>query len=1468
MALTGIAIAVLTSPSVQQSIIGKYTRQLSAELNADISVGRISYSFPATINLYDVYISDQHRDTLFFLGETHANLRLFSNDEHLIKFGNVKLDNVVVKFREYLGERDLNYEFFFDYLGGGGGPRDTTRAPIIWTITFDDVDLKNASFALKFDRDTVTGRQFNESDFRFNKIQASLHNFNIVDDSLAFQVSHLSLVEKNSFSVRHIEADARIHYKGMSFSDMTLITPHSHVGNFFAFDYESWKSFNDFENDVLMRATLKDGRVSFKDLAYFSDNLLEWDEEYIVDGEGSGPLSSLKGNGIRVQGGDHTELIGDFSLRGLPDVDNTLMRFELDKATTNTAYLSDMIHQELPENVKLLGKMSFQGAFTGFLTDFVAFGQFDTELGKAKTDINMKLEGSQGFSGTLQLINFEMGKFLEQPDLGLVTLSSRVEGKGYEISSMEAKLEGKAPLFTYAGYPYQNIDLKGLLRDHFFEGLVEINDPNLQLSFDGKIDLNSEEPNYDFVSNIRYADVQALGLYPVEPLRVQGKVTIDAYGSDMDALNGTVALKDVRASSKGKSFYLDSLRLRSSIEEDYRLLTVQSDVLDANMEGKFKLSELDAAVNNYLAQLLPNTLKLEKKELSEQEINFTIDFKRTREISEIFLPNAWLDRGSAKGMFSTEENKINLNLQFEGIHYEAYEFTGIQILADSASAQSIHLNSHIDRIYFADSVKLGNFNIDLTERNKQVKYALSMDGLAYDGDLALNGQLSFDDTSVLARFGESFMRIGENKWVISDTSSMRLTRWSDVEVPWFSMVSGDQSIQVKGRSYGTDSDNLRVNFNSFALSTFNPFVFPDNSTAIDGKADGYFDIISFKGKIPLFTSNLNVYNLQVDKDTFGDLSLKAGVKPEFEIINIDGKVINGSLNNLRLSGFVKTGARNNGYNLVLDLDTTEAKTFQPFLVGLVSQLEGNATARVRVFGPLSDPQLEGKVGVHKGGFLLDYLNTYYRFHAPAIAVNTTRVDLGSFDIFDNQNGRGKVSGFITHDFLSDFHFNINCRNLQRMMVLNTNEKQNDYYYGTAIMTGSAKFTGTVDQLKIDVKGKTDKGSVLFIPMENYYGTSELEFIRFVNEDEGYEGSTYQDLSGIEMNFDLDINPNAEIQLIFDSRLGDIIRARGNSEMNMRITSAGDFKMYGIYEIVEGDYLFTAVDLINKKYIIQKGGTITWDGDPLAAMLNLQANYKVQASTENLVAGLVPNEDLSVYRQKVPVEAIMKLRGVLTSPEIRFGIKIPDMSSLTAGSGGSVNTNVLSNVLRRIENDQEEMTRQVFSLLVANMFMRPSINQSLDPGVGTDIQSGLLSSSVGELLSNQITNWLNEVDPRWNLGVNFVPGSNSSDLIVNLGRKFFNDKIEIQTSFGTQSTANRVNFSYNIKPNLRINVINSTGTLNTTGTNTGITDRNRNINTQRVGLYYRIQFDMLSEERKAARRALDNARQNNIGGQTP
>lgn len=180
-----------------------------------MSVGKIGWNPLDGFTVKDAFIYDQHDDTLFFIGDLRAQLGLFDQDNHFVYLKKVQLDQVLVNFRQYAGEDDLNYEFFFDALDGG--PRDTTRAPIIWTLLFEKIKLRNACFQMRFDDDTVSGRAFHENYMRFDHINADLHDFYVVDDSLNLQVRDMSLAEHKSFEIKKMNAHAIIYAQGMLF---------------------------------------------------------------------------------------------------------------------------------------------------------------------------------------------------------------------------------------------------------------------------------------------------------------------------------------------------------------------------------------------------------------------------------------------------------------------------------------------------------------------------------------------------------------------------------------------------------------------------------------------------------------------------------------------------------------------------------------------------------------------------------------------------------------------------------------------------------------------------------------------------------------------------------------------------------------------------------------------------------------------------------------------------------------------------------------------------------------------------------------------------------------------------------------------------------------------------------------------------------------------------------------------------
>ncbi len=1449
-----LVLSVLQSEAGQKKLRSELTRILSEELQTQVSVGHISWGIVDGVKIKDIYIEDQQGDTLFFVGDLRARIKLIDSDKHFVFLRKISLDQVNVNFRQYSGDTTFNYVFFFDALSTGN--TDTSRAPVIWTLLFEKVLLENTRFRMRIDDDTVSGRQFRENDMYFTDIHAELRDFYVVDDSLNFYAKELRLKEHNSVEITHMQANSVICSKGMFFSNLELETPNSSLKDYFSMEYSHWRDFGNFNDDVYMIGRLKGSKVSFVDIRYFSDALLDWGETIEIAGEAVGPLSSMKARGLDIRFGEKSSLTGALTMRGLPNIDETFIDATIDKASGNRDELASLLQMNnLPEELDKLGDFEYSGRFTGFTYDFVAFGDFHTDLGFVSTDINMKLHVPEEYSGTLETVDFDMGTLLDVPEIGKLSLKGSVKGKYFELDSMETEIQASISRLDINNYSYQNMEVNGVLKDLFFEGNLDVKDPNLVMNFDGKVNFKGERPVFDCIADFEKANVAELNWIPNFPARVSGEIVMDFNGSKLDDFLGTIWVRNMEIEKDKQVYPIDSLMLQSVYGSNYRRITLKSDYIDAKLEGDFLPSELGNSFNNYLVQLLPNTVKLERVELKAQDFTFDIDVKNTKEISELISPNIWINSATISGSYNTATSALSMRALVDQLTWGTFEFDQLGVRADSSVGdEPFELQVFCLEVYESDSLVAHGINFDFDVAKENIAFAIQGYSSPYSTEISLNGNLVYTDTSISTVFDPSYILMDTLKWRIADNARLTLVHDSILMIDNFTLAAYDQSVHVNGILFSKDQDKLLVDFKHFDLAVLNPFVFPLGDGSLQGLAEGTIHVQSFEGKLPLFTSDLRIDSLGFNHEVLGNLLLKAQVANKYQIITVNGILQDGPTQRIALSGFISTSKESSGYNLKLEMEETPLYLFQPFMDGLVSDLKGTGKGRLDISGPLNKPELKGKLYLEEAGMRVDYLNTAYHFNT-TVTITSNRIDVGRFKIYDEYNNSGYLSGYVTHDFFSDFVLNIELSSLKNFLCLNTGLEHNPDYYGTAYMTGYARFNGPLDNMKIDVKGKTERGSAFFIPLENYGGSSELAFIRFVDFDDYGAELPYQDLSGIQLNFDLEITPSAEIQLIFDSKLGDIIRARGYSHMLMSINSNGDFKMYGEYEIEEGDYLFTAVNLFNKKFEMVRGGKIVWNGDPMKATLNLEAVYHTKASIANLVLGVVREEDMAPYRQLTEVEAIMKLRGALTSPDIRFGFRLPNMASM---SSAGVNISTLRTIIRRIETDQEEMTRQVFSLLVANTFIPPAVNQQY-AHAGSSVQSGFVSSSVGDLFSNQVSNWLGQINSDWNFGVNYLVGQQQSDFLINASRRFFDDRLQIEGTFATN--ANFYNYTsamYTITPDgrLRVRAFNRTGMLQSSDQLGSTTNAiNRNINTQGVGLYYSIEFDKLEKDRRAIRKRL-------------
>lgn len=74
--------------------------------------------------------------------------------------------------------------------------------------------------------------------------------------------------------------------------------------------------------------------------------------------------------------------------------------------------------------------LSYAGNFTGFPTDFVAYGTLHSPMGRARTDISfVPVSGNNiRYNGKLETAGFELGRLLKANGLGKISFNGMVNG--------------------------------------------------------------------------------------------------------------------------------------------------------------------------------------------------------------------------------------------------------------------------------------------------------------------------------------------------------------------------------------------------------------------------------------------------------------------------------------------------------------------------------------------------------------------------------------------------------------------------------------------------------------------------------------------------------------------------------------------------------------------------------------------------------------------------------------------------------------------------------------------------------------------------------------------------------------------------------------------------------------------------------------------------------------------------------
>jgi hypothetical protein len=482
---------------------------------------------------------------------------------------------------------------------------------------------------------------------------------------------------------------------------------------------------------------------------------------------------------------------------------------------------------------------------------------------------------------------------------------------------------------------------------------------------------------------------------------------------------------------------------------------------------------------------------------------------------------------------------------------------------------------------------------------------------------------------------------------------------------------------------------------------------------------------------------------------------------------------------LGVTGYIAPGNDTQQLNLTGTLNNAPIILAQPFLGTLFRNLSGTGQGELRLTGRFDAMNLTGDVGVRNGRFTFGYLGTTYAF-ADHIKFTTSSIEFHKVKLQDQLGNSGVVDGVISHHQFKDMKLDIGAT-FRKMQVLNTTRKDNDLYFGVAYATGNARVTGPVDDLNVTVRATSEAGTRLSLPLDNAAKAEKAGYIKFVNNNipdtvitkkaVAISAQDKVDLSGVQLNFNLTVTPDAYLEILLDESTGDVIRGSATGQLRMNIDTRGDFNMYGQVEIVRGAYNFTLQGLVNKEFVVRPGGIISWNGDPLAGEMNVTATYTQRTSLAPVLG--------TTTGAVVPVTAVMTLTGPLLLPAIRLGLEFNDAPGTLQGD--------LAAFTSTLRNDEQELNRQVFSLLVFKQLApQGSFTQISIRGSDNTVQN-----SLGQILSTQLGLLTSQIDQ--NLEIDFnINGLNAEQLQalqVRLSYSFLNGRLRVTREGGFSNAAN-------------------------------------------------------------------------------
>lgn len=1343
--LLALALSLQLKP-VQNFVAQKAVNYLSNELDTKINLKSIYFKpFKSlVIEGFEIYTPEGKKIIKSEKIEASVNLSQLIELNKVV-INKLKIENTESNFEQF--KDSSNISFLIRYFNPPKKEKKKSSKKIIFDVK--ELIINNNSFNYVNHKQKHYNKVVDFGDLGISKLNAHFKNIKIDSNQISADIKTFNLNEKKGLVIKGLLAHASVSTKSIELIDLMLTTNRSTFKNYLKLSYTNFSDFSDFIHKVNVKIQARDSHIHSEDIAFFSSPMhqVKFDVK-IKKSDLEGTVSAINASQVDLTIGKNTKLAGNLKIIGLPDIDKT--EFIVPKVLIASEYsdLENVIRElghlknfKLPEVVALFNKFAFKGSLNGQYNNFKTKGSFTTAIGDVTADGTLDLRKEIKYAGKFQSPIFDLGKITKVKDLGSSGFDLQLDGVGTDPKHLKLNVAGNLTNFNFKQYTYQQIRVNGNIDKQLFLGSGEVNDPNLRLKFTTDIDWSSR-PDYHLDADIQQANLKKLNFFHGDSINIiDTKFHTSLIGDNINDITGEFKSDSVSfTSSKGK-FAIKNINFLAEGDQEARSLTLQSAIGHIDLKGRIDLNTI-VPYFKALAMRYAPAIGFEKSEFNRQDFDLNVNIKSFRPIATFFRKDISLDSGATlNAKFASEKQTANFNFYAPEFKYNGIRLTHL-IIDQNANLNNMELQTSIDQINFTDSTYIKNVNISNTLVNDSLQFNIKMSELEASNSLDLNGVIRFAHAKpAFINFYPSNILINKEQWLVNNDAQLKISKGK-----WYfeklTLSHAEQKVHIDGILSNDISDQINLKFQDFNLTSLNGITKP-HGINLSGNLNGKIEVNSVF-KSPFVVANITTSPILYNNIPIGALALSANYDPENQLVKLDSKIEEGD-KLIQLNGSYNHLSESNKLDLKATLVNTDVFVFQPFLRSLVSNIKGKVNADLAIAGDILNPKISGTGKLDNASMVINYLKTPYRL-SDEINVTNNRIFLTGLKIYDQKNNVATIDGVVDLNKLRDPDIDVTAE-AKNFMILNTTIKDNNIYYGTAYASGNFQFKGLTSAININIRAKSEENTVINIPFNSASTISDSDFIYFIEKDSTKikKNQKKRDFGGLTMNMDLLITPNAEINLF--SSMGEL-SGKGNSNLNMRISSLGDFEMFGDFIINSGKFNFTAQDYINKIFDLKEGGTVRWAGNPAEANININAIYQQRTSLAPLynAAGREENPE------RVLAQANMILKGQLSQPDITFDINFPQNPGV-------------KDELQGYFSDANNVNQQALSLIV-----RRSFTPGTQSDFGKEVNNTLLSAGT-EIAFNQINNIIAQ-----SLNINFFDINIKSLNDASASLRLFNDRL--------------------------------------------------------------------------------------------